>query len=100
MTTMITRRRTSRHGISSESSVANMLWRTSSDARRRAVAAAISSTAASNAAAFLAAGARNPLIFRTYWSAAARMSWSVTTSAYGGRKVLMLRHITAAYDRA
>ena len=48
------------------------------------------------AAALRAAGVRKPLIFRTYWSAAARMSWSVTSSAYGGRRVLMLRHIMAA----
>src|SRR6516165_1226588 len=67
--------------------------RTSSAASRRAVAAAISSTAASNAAALRAAGARNPLIFLTYCSAAARTSWSVTWSAYGGRNVLILRHI-------
>ena len=55
--------------------------------------AAISSTAWSKAAAFFAAGARNPLIFLTYCSAAARMSASVTASAYGGRKVLIERHI-------
>src|SRR5215471_16410676 len=67
--------------------------RTSSAASRRDVVAAISSTAASNAAALRAAGARNPLIFLTYCSAAARTSWSLTCSAYGGRKVLILRHI-------
>src|SRR5215469_16266072 len=71
--------------------------RTSSVASRRAVEAATSSTAASNAAALCAAGARNPLIFLTYCRAAARTSASVTCSAYGGRKVLMLRHIAAAY---
>src|SRR3981189_3474025 len=67
--------------------------RTSSVASRRAVLAAISSTAWSKAAALWAAGARKPLIFLTYCSAAARMSASVTASAYGGRKVLMERHI-------
>src|SRR6516165_7173538 len=67
--------------------------RTSMAASRRAVVAAISSTASSNAATLRAAGARNPLIFLTYCSAAARTSWSVTCSAYGGRKVLILRHI-------
>src|SRR5215469_14298006 len=71
--------------------------RTSSVASSRAVEAATSSTAASNAAALCAAGARKPLIFLTYCRAAARTSASVTCSAYGGRKVLMLRHITAAY---
>ena len=59
--------------------------------------AAISWTAWSKATAFLAAGARNPLIFLTYCSAAARMSSSVTISAYGGRRVLMERHMLAAY---
>jgi len=34
-----------------------------------------------------------PLILRTYCRAAARMSSSVTSSAYGGRRVLMLRHM-------
>ena len=38
--------------------------------------------------------ARNPLTFLTYCSAAARTSASVTCSAYGSRKVLMLRHMT------
>src|SRR6201987_1968359 len=71
--------------------------RTSSASSRRAVEAATSATAASNAAVLCAAGARNPLIFLTYCRAAARTSASVTCSAYGGRKVLMLRHITAAY---
>ena len=50
-------------------------------------------TAWSKAAALWAAGARKPLIFLTYCSAAARMSASVTASAYGGRKVLIERHI-------
>src|SRR6185437_10642764 len=71
--------------------------RTSRVARRRAVLAAISSTAWLKASAFLAAGARKPLIFLTYWRAAARMSSSVTASAYGGRRVLIERHIGAAY---
>ena len=59
--------------------------------------AAISSTACSKAGALWAAGARNPLIFLTYCSAAARTSSSVTSSAYGGRRVLIERHIQAAY---
>src|SRR5215469_14633974 len=71
--------------------------RTSSAPSSRAVAAVTSATAWSKAAALCAAGARKPLTFRTYWSAAARMSASVTTSAYGGRRVLMERHMPAAY---
>lgn len=59
--------------------------------------AAISCTAWLKAAAFFAAGARNPLTFLTYCSAAARMSSVVTASVYGGRKVLIERHIPAAY---
>ena len=58
-----------------------------------AVAAATASTAWPNASALCPAGARKPLIFRTYCSAAAWMSSSVTRSAYGGRRVLMLRHM-------
>lgn len=57
---------------------------------------AISSTARSNASALCEAGARNPEIFRTYWSAAARTSSSVTSSEYGGRSVLILRHMFLA----
>src|SRR5712664_4005729 len=70
--------------------------RTSRVASRRAVLAAISSTAWSKAAALWAAGTRKPLIFLTYCSAAARMSVSVTASAYGGRKVLIERHIVGS----
>src|SRR5437588_133214 len=62
-----------------------------------AVAAATASTAWPNASALCPAGARKPLIFRTYCSAAARMSSSVTCSAYGGRRVLILRHMLRRY---
>jgi hypothetical protein len=62
------------------------------------VAAAIVSTAWPNASALCAAGARNPLTFLTYCSAAARTSASVTCSVYGSRKVLMLRHMTRLYE--
>src|SRR3954453_3978739 len=55
------------------------------------------STAVSNASALWAAGARNPLTLRTNCSAAARTSSSVTSSVYGGRRVLMLRHMPAIY---
>ena len=54
---------------------------TSSWPSRVAVAAATASTAWPNASALCPAGARKPLIFRTYCSAAARMSSSVTCSA-------------------
>lgn len=60
--------------------------------RSAADAAAIASTAASKAAWFAAEGLAKPLIFLTYWSAAARISDSVA----GGSKlyrVLMFRHI-------
>jgi len=63
------------------------------------VAAAIVSTALSKAAALCGAGWRKPLILRTYWSAAARMSSSVTDSAYGGRSVLMDLHILTTVRR-
>ncbi len=59
------------------------------------MATATASTAASNASALWVAGARKPEIFRTYWRAAARTSASVTTAWYGGRSVLMLRHMLA-----
>lgn len=57
----------------------------------------MASTAWSNAAALCAAGARNPLTFRTYCSAAACMSSSVTRSVYGARNVLMLLHMPRQY---
>jgi len=60
---------------------------------RSRVDAAIASTARSKASALTLAGERMPLILRTYCRAAARMSSSVTSSAYGGRRVLMLRHM-------
>lgn len=51
-------------------------------------------TARSKASALCGAGVRNPETLRTYWSAAARMSSSVTASVNGGRNVLMLLHMT------
>ncbi len=57
------------------------------------MALATASTAESNASALCAAGARNPLIFRTYCSAAACTSSDVAFSVYGSRKVLILRHM-------
>jgi 8-oxo-dGTP diphosphatase len=75
--------------------------RTSRWSSRVAVAAATASTALPNASALCPAGARKPLIFRTYCRAAARMSSSVTCSANGGRRVLMLRHmLLTVLDRA
>src|SRR6516164_2106848 len=71
--------------------------RTSRWSSKAAVAAATASTASPNASALCPAGARKPLIFRTYCNAAARMSSSVTCSAKGGRRVLMLRHILRPY---
>jgi hypothetical protein len=70
---------------------------TSSWPSKVAVAAATASTAWLNASALWPAGVRKPLIFLTYCSAAARISVSVTCSAYGGRRVLMLRHIIRPY---
>jgi len=64
------------------------------------VALATVSTARSNASVLERLGCRNPLIFLTYWRAAARMSSSVTLSAYGIRKVLMLRHMKRNYPQA
>jgi hypothetical protein len=61
------------------------------------VAAVTASTASLNASALCAAGARKPLTLRTYCSAAACMSSSVTRSAYGARSVLMLLHMTRLY---
>jgi hypothetical protein len=61
------------------------------------VASAMASTAWLNASALCAAGARKPLTFLTYCSAAACTSSSVTRSAYGARKVLMLLHISRPY---
>jgi hypothetical protein len=61
------------------------------------VAAVTASTAAPKASALWPAGVRKPLIFRTYCKAAARMSSSVTCSAKGGRRVLMLRHMPRPY---
>ena len=60
-----------------------------------AVAAATASTASSKAATLCAAGLRKPLILRTYCSAAARTSWSVTSLVNGSRRVLMLRHMSS-----
>ena len=67
--------------------------RTVSEESSSPVAFATASTARSNASALCAAGARNPEIFRTYCSAAARTSSSVTCSVNGGRRVLMLLHM-------
>ncbi len=61
------------------------------------MAAVTASTASLNASALCAAGARKPLTLRTYCSAAACMSSSVTRSAYGARNVLMLLHMTRPY---
>src|SRR6516165_5250991 len=74
--------------------------RTSRWSRSVAVAAATASTAWPNASALCPAGARKPLIFRTYCNAAARMSSSVTCSAKGGRRVLMLRHMPSTVAHA
>src|SRR6202047_2765000 len=75
--------------------------RTSRWSSRVAVAAATASRALPKASALCPAGARKPLIFRTYCRAAARMSSSVTCSAKGGRRVLMMRHMTVpVLDRA
>src|SRR3954471_23417775 len=54
---------------------------------------AISATACSNASALALDGLRIPATLRTYCSAAARLSSLVGCSVYGGRSVLMLRHI-------
>jgi hypothetical protein len=50
-------------------------------------------TARSKASATSGGGSRKPLTVWTYWSAAARTSSSVTLTAYGVRKILMLRHM-------
>lgn len=63
------------------------------------VAAATSATARSKASALCRAGARMPAIFRTYCNAAACTSSGPTTSVYGGRNVLMLRHMATSYRR-
>src|SRR5207237_7718917 len=64
----------------------------SSEWRKRVATPAIPSTAAANDAALAFDGRVNPLIFRTNWSEAARISSSVT----GGSKlkrILIFRHI-------
>src|SRR5262245_44185319 len=57
------------------------------------VAAVTAATADSKAATLCGAGRWKPETFRTYWRAAASMSASVTAGVYGGRRVLMLRHM-------
>ncbi len=53
-----------------------MARRAGRSSRRRFDAAVTSSTAALKAVAFAGAGARMPLTFRTYWSAASAISGS------------------------
>ena len=55
----------------------------------RALAAAISSTAASNAAAFFGDGCRYPEIFRTYCSAASRISSSDATTSRSRNRLML-----------
>ena len=62
-------------------------------ASRSPVAALMVSTAWLNASSFCGPGRRTPPTVRTYWRAAACTSSSVTPTAYGARKILMLRHI-------
>jgi hypothetical protein len=58
------------------------------------VAALIVPTAWLNASAMGGLGMRIPPTVWTYWRAAARTSSSVTPTAYGARKILMLRHMS------
>src|SRR5205823_3964221 len=70
-----------------------------SSSRSRLDTSATSSTARSNASSFAREGFVNPLILRTYWSAAARTSSSVA----GGSKlksVWMFRHMLTSYGAA
>ena len=64
------------------------------------MAAAMSSTACWNACSLRADGARNPLILRTYWRAAASASPVVAAPASSPRRSWrMLRHMPPAYRR-
>jgi len=63
-----------------------------SESRSFEEASAIRSTASSNAASFTAEGFWNPLILRTYWSAAARIS-SPVAGASKLCNLLMFLHI-------
>src|SRR5690606_14967665 len=75
--------------------------RTSRLSSRSAVASATASTARSNTSRLWAAGARKPDTFRTYCRAAARISSSVASSGWaGGRRVLILRHMSPVSPRA
>src|SRR5690606_37269261 len=75
--------------------------RTSRLSSSSAVASATASTARSKTSRLWAAGARKPDTFRTYCRAAARISSSVASSGRaGGRRVLILRHMTPVSLRA
>lgn len=64
------------------------------------MASVISATARSKTSRLCAAGARKPETLRTYCRAAARMSSSVASSGRtGGRRVLMLRHMSSSVPR-
>ena len=71
-----------------------MVRRAGSASRSRFDATLTSRTAASNASAFAGVGARMPLTFRTYWSAASAISGS-DAGPVGYRRMRMLLHIRA-----